>query len=568
MTAWKDKNLYDRITDRQKKLEKQKGYWEPQLEDIAEFTRPDLTAEVDDQGKFVGSSIYEGTPVWAARTMARGFQGNMVSQSVEWLRHAMPELFFKGNDEVNKWLQAITEHMLSVYKRSNYYSVLPQHTLSGITIGSPILIAEEDLKTSDINCIIPHYKENYISRNWLGEDDVYHRKFKKSAKEAARIFNKDDLSLALQNALKQGNHYQEFEFIRAIYAYDDAIFDDLNDKDVEFTPNRPWMAYYIQVETDVDKKKPLPSDESPGYFSKPFSSWHYYRNEHETYARTPAWMAIYDIKMGQQMWKTLLESAHKTVNPALWVMANMKGRLRTMPGARNWVERAEDYDRPPVPVQEKFDYNIGKDIHESTQKAIERHFHIDLFKMLTRLIDERKAPPTATQILGMEGEQAVLLSAGVESYERDLLNPVDDRFMEIEGRSFRLPEPPEIVLEYSEGRIDPEFIGPLSQTQKLHYTVRKIHNALGAAEPIFAMFPNSIHKVKPEILIEKILEGVGLPQDAIRSNDDYYKLVDAIMQAQAEAEAIESGKTIAEGVSKLQGPTDATSPLAAIAGAV
>ena len=572
MTAWKEKNLWERIVDRQGRLESVRSVWDPQREDIVEFVRPDLNVTIDDKGKFVGSNIYEGTPEWAARTMARGFQGNMVSQSVEWIRHVMPEPFLKGVDEVNKWLQEFTEHMLSVYKNSNYYSIMPLYTLGGITIGSPVIISEEDLKTGKIHCTVPHYTENYLSRNWLGEDDVYHRKFKKTAKEAADEFDKKDLSQPLNNALENGSHYELFEFIQVICSVDDLIFKDLKnttDKpakdETAMIRNRPWMSYYIQTEVEEEaKKKPLVSK---GYFSKPFSSWHYQRNENETYARTPAWFAIHDIKMDQQMWKEMLEGSQRSTKPSWWAMANMRGVLRTLPGSKNWAQTSQDYDRPPVPLKQQFDYQIGVEVHDRTKMAIERHFHIDLFKMLTSLLDEKKAPPTATQIVGMMGEKAILLSAGVESYEGGLLEEQDTRFIEIEDRAGRLPEPPDVVLEYSEGKINPEFVGPLAQAQRVHYTIRKIHNALGAVDPIFERFPDSINKVKPEVLVELILEETGLPQDAIRNDDEYQKMIEAIRQAQEMERMIESGKTLAEGVSKLQGPTDKTSPLAQVEGA-
>lgn len=573
MTAYSEKSLFDRIIDRHGQLVKLRAPFDPARKTIVEHFRPDLTLTVDDEGIFLGSDIIEGSGPWYLAVMARGFQGSLVGPSIEWLRYHMRETFFKGIDEINQWLQEFEEQMYWAYRNSNYYEILPSFITDGLAQGSPVTLADEDISSGKVIYTIPHYTENYLSKNWLGEDDVYHREYDMTAMQAGRMFDKEKLSDGIQNEIKLGNHYAKHKFIMAIYSEDDDIFNDLKKEDKKYKPNRPWMQFFLEKNTDVLKKKPLPvmkgriSLVKNGYWSKPFSTWHYHRNPHETYARTPAWYALPDTKGNSALWTTLYEAAEYSVRPAMWTMANQKGRLRLMPGGQNWPLTNTDYDRPPQTINKDQKYPFGMDMADRVETKIERHFHTRLFQMIDKYNREHKQPPTAFQIFQMQGENAGQLGPAVQSFEGGLLKPNDDRMMEIEGRAGRLPPPPDIVLEYSGGEVDPMFTGPLAMAQKMFLGVQRIHNGLAGAQPIFEMWPETKFKVRASMLVEKVLEDLNFPQNCIIPEDEYQEYLEVLAQQEQEDRQLDQAERVAKTVQSISKDVEPNSPIAALTGA-
>lgn len=577
MTAWAETSLYKRILARHGDLEQIREQWGPQREDIVRNFRPDVPVEVDDEGHFLNSDMYTGDPVHAALTMARGFTGTMVGRQLNWIRYFMSHIAFRGNDLANKYMQELEDHMTPVYARSNFYGKMPEFVLGGVTIGSPVMLTQEDRKNNRNVLTIPHYKEVYLGQNYFGEDTIFHRKYEMKAKDANDQFGKEALSRSVNNSLKQGEFFTKSEYIHAIYEKDDPIFADLMESDKKFAPKRPWVEFYIEKSTDLTKQFPLPTpkDAGPGYFSKPFTAWHYHKNSTESYARTPAWFAIFDAKGGQQNKKALIIDAELKVRPATWSMPNRRGKLYLGPGAKNYADSAQDFDRQPQIMYEGGKYSVGVDSLDRFWADVERFFHTKLFTQLAQLVDSKQAPPTATQVRGMFGEKAILLSAGIQSYESEVLTPINERFMEIEDRAGRLPQPNDELVEMAaeiaaaEGPgtfaadIDAEFLGILSRAQR----ESKISSRLVAYDAIaqLAQFdPNLPKKFRISLSAERIAEELALPQDEIVPEDEYQERLKEDAQRQAIEQQLLAAESAAGTAEKLGKPVDETSVLASV----
>ena len=565
MSTYKDKSLYDRITDRQAMLVKKRQPFDAARKEICSVFRPDLTLTVDDKGDFVGSDIIEGTAPWALGVNVRGFLSSMVGKSLEWIRYIMQERRFHGIDEVNKAMQELEHYMYDVYERSNYYSVLPLFVKDGLSIGSPVMFADEDIAGARANFTLPHYSENYISQNWLGQDDVYHRGggWKMTAKQAAEEFDLDELSDSLKLDIEHGSHDNEYKFLMAMYSENDRIFDDLKESDKKFKPTGPWMQYYIQVDTDVGKKKPLLAKP---YWYKPFTVWHYHRNPHESYSRTPAWFSIFDTKGNNAGWLTQFELVESVARPPMWSMAEYKGREHFAPGGVTRALNADDYGRPPVSLNKGGNYQVATDFLDRLKGNVERHFHVKLFQMIEQYNREHKQPPTAYQIFQMIGENAAQVGPEVESFERDILAPNDSILMDMEFRSGRMVENVEFpeVLFNSNGIVVPKFVGPLSQAQKVHHGVQRVHQGLAATQPIREEWPETKYKIRAAKLTEKVLENMNFPQDCIVPEDEYNEDMAELAALEAEDRKLEQAERIAKAIPSISKDVEEGSPLAAL----
>lgn len=563
MTAYKAKNLWERIIDRQGRLESIRAPWDSPTTSIADLTRHDLTTDTDEKGVFVGSKVIEGTPAHAARIMTHGLIGNMVSAKITWIKYGMPETFLRGDDEINQWLNQLEEHMYSVYERSNYYSVLPRFGLDGITVGSPVMIIEEDEGEGTIHCVVPHYTERYLFQDMYGNDGGLHLKKKMSVLNLVERFGKDNCGAAVKKELENGNHWQESKVLQVIYRSDDEIFDDLEDK--EFKPKGPWVQYYIKTKVEgEEEQKPL---QMKPYRAKPFTAWHFERNEHEHYARTPSWYAYYDITRGQAIHKTRLQTYEKAAWPPKIAMRHLKNRLHLAPGGFSWVDKIEDLDAVKS-IDEKMNLLASKEIATDYDEAIKRWYHYRLFMMLNQMQMDDKSPPTAFQIFHTLGEKSVLIGPAVDSVERNILKPIDDRFLEIEDYAGRLPPPPDKFFELSEKRtVEPEFVGPLSQSQRLYLTHRRVLENIEAIRPIIDMAPEVKYKYRWDVMAEKVSEQGGLWQECIVPQDEYRKFIEELAREEDEDRQLEKAERVAKMVPSVSKDVEPNSPIAALTGA-
>ena len=129
--AYASQGLYKRIKGRHGAYVDIRKPWDPQRNTICELLRPDLVPGSmgdEKEGGFEGLKIVEGTGPHAALTWQRGFTGGMISRKkgMEWFRETLREppawtgVTFKGNDEINRYCQNLAEHMVCLYRRSNY----------------------------------------------------------------------------------------------------------------------------------------------------------------------------------------------------------------------------------------------------------------------------------------------------------------------------------------------------------------------------------------------------------------------------------------------------------------
>lgn len=577
-TSYSQKTLVQKILNRHGQLETLRQPYDDRFADIVDFCEPGLTSwtnREDSEGTFRGEKIYEGTPPWALRVMTDGWLGTLVSETLKWIKYAIKDPAIQGNDDINEWLQNYEEVMYSVYRSSEFYSALSPFTRAGLSVGSPIILPYEDRKTGRIRCEVPHPKENYFGKNGM-----YHRCYQLTVLEAVEKFlngklpesetdlTNSKLSMALMNDYKNGNHFNRYWFIRAIYPSDDTI---LNGQPKAYK-NKPWMEFNIQKDaSDIEQKKePLLVQ---GYWTKPHIRWDYEINDDEFYARTPAWHAMMDIRSQQEFARQMLEAGQRSLNPPMWAQRKYKGHINMRPKGFTYYDKLDEYQNIPKPIQENVNYSVGSEVHDRVRQSVERWFHTDLFRQLARLMEGRQTQgswPTATQIIYLNAEGATLLAPKIGRYT-NTLREIDDRFTDIAGRMGKLPQPPDILLEYmaykkmlgdNELRIDLEFIGTLSQMQQRGLALGRSEAGLAILKSYTELDPMLVHKVRLSVSLERDLEEVGYAQKAIVPEEEYQALLTEINNEQVKQAQTEQMMAGMETVPKLSKSIEQNSPLA------
>ncbi len=133
-----------------KQLEEVKLDYEDLFADITKFVNPRRelirdSQRFDKKGQRKGRNVYDGTPNAALGIWRDGMQGFMVSESLRWFKSEMNNHALNSIDEVRVFLQEYDEAMYAAFRRSNFYSILPEWFGDAGSIGTAPLFIVEDI---------------------------------------------------------------------------------------------------------------------------------------------------------------------------------------------------------------------------------------------------------------------------------------------------------------------------------------------------------------------------------------------------------------------------------------
>ena len=591
MSTFTNKSLYDRIVFRKDQTDNDYAKVNHNRDVMTTYFRSDEIIDTDDKGELVGQAIYNGSGSWYGRTMATAFQGSMVSKNTDWFRYMFDILELKGIDELDIWTQNVKEHMTGAYQKGNFYDVQPQFTYDGLTTGSPLMFAEEDVLEEKIMWMPQHYKNVrlYYDKFNVSEGVIILDKTW-TAKKIFDMFVKEDdtqwtksqeiLPISVVNALRQGRYNDTFTMYRATFKVTDPIWDGTDEAGESFKkPQGGWnwlTAYFLELTTAELSKKNKPLNKNMGDFSKPYTVWNFDKKPWEPSSRTPAWYALWDCLSLQQIDKNYLEDVQNANRRAFIALDTMKNNVNLDPEGEMWVTQNE-YDNPPKFLDKVGCLTFERELIEMKEEALKRWFFIDKLSMFSELAIQKNQPPSATQIIQMAGEKATLLSPAIETHSR-YLETADARMVDIEFRAGRGPFAPAVMANITDiiqsnltspvksVNIVPVFIGQLAQAQKVAQALKPIQSTMGVTRELMDMNPQLRHKYRWYELAGKVEDAFDFPQDVIVPKEEYDKRVAAENEAAAQQQQFENTMEAMKNSKNLGSPVDETSILARAVG--
>lgn len=539
-----DEGLKKKLLRRQNELETIRLPWESPWQEIADFViqqRYDIKG-TQQKGKKTGELIFDGTPGMALQLLADGLHGYLVSPSMQWFRLKMADHYIQDVPEVKVWLGEVEEALYGAFNQSNFYDSMSQYFLDGGSIGTATMYIEENIKDRKIAFSTRHINECFIAEDIYGKVDTVFRKFNMTARQALQKFDQKNLSRKLLQSITNNKADDKHEFLHCVFPRSDRNIRMKN------TKNKRYASVYIQTETGHDEENKIL--EEGGYDNLPYVVWRWRKNTDEIYGRSPASDALYDILMLNRMAKTMIAAGQVAVEPPMNIPAKMRGNVRFGPRGMNYFE---DKNEVPFPVNMAGNYPIGIDREDKKRDAVKEHFKVDFFLMLANL--QRQA--TATEIIERQGEKAAILGSTLGRLNNECQNPTIDIVFDIELKARRLPEIPQILMDYvsnnGNGKISVDYLGPLAQAQKRLFRSQGVMRSLEALGPVAQMRPEVLDNFDFDVISREIAESFGMPQKAIKNMQDVMKARQErqeMMQQEMEKEdmmrAAEGVKTVAQ----------------------
>lgn len=527
--------------------------WIPQWEDIARYFLParDDILQTKPDGYRLGQDIFDGTAVSALQMYVDGIYGYMVSPAIQWFKLAVPDEQLNEDPEVRGWLEDTEARLYSSLRRSNFYEQVRPFLEDGIGFGTGVLYPEEDFANSKLmfSSITP--AQCYLAENGYGVVDTLYRQFRQTTKQLVNKFGLGALSEHAKRLYAE-NPYTQIGVVHAVFPRSDRDTTKVDNQ------NMKWASVWIELPNQNNTgTSSIVADghilHESGFEAFPYVAWRFRKSSNTPYGTSPCMEILADVMGLNEMGKTMLSAAQMSVEPPLNAPGSMEGEVLYEPRAINYYD---DPQRIVTPMNTGINYPIGVDREERRQNAVERHLRSDFFMFLSTA--EREM--TATEVLERQSEKAAILGPAIGRLTSEALDKILDRVFALEMNAGRLFPPPDKLIAYHQATgtaVDIDYLGPLVQAQKRHFTTVGMERGLQATAGLMELRPELGDIINWDETMEELLEAHGFPQKAINPDEIVLAIREQRQQEIQQAQQVEQAEKMSKAV-KQMAEADAT----------
>ena len=467
---------------------------------------------------------FTSKPFQYNKTLVAGILGYAVSPSLVWFKLGLENNQLLKEYGVKDWLEQCESELLAIFNRSNFYKETNPTVKDSTCCGHGVLFIDEDV--SSVRMRFTHFPINelYLDVNSYGEVDTCFRWYSDSLRNIVDFFGEENVSETMRENYKETAHWNDtYEILMAVYPRK-----NFNPK-YKDNKNMPYACIYL----DYTNHHILLES---GFNEFPFAVFEWDRYSGFAYSSSPAQDAMPDIKALNIIKKSSLQIAQTSAEPPLIASQDMHDidtgprGINYLPTKDSRIEALRTGENYPITLQELANY----------EQAVKDWFYVDYFLAL----QEKQGNMTATEVMELQGEKAATLSTFIVSLN-DFLSNVIARTFKLLMRAELLPPPP-LALRQGKTDLKIDFTGPLAQNQKKYHQMGGTVQALSAVGPIMQMFPNAGDYINGDQLMKSTMEGMGMPQNVIREEDDVKKLREVRAKAEQQAAAQQQQMAMAQ----------------------
>jgi len=525
----------DEIIREHEQMVSDRGVWEEHWKEIAERVLPRqdwFQATAKSPGEKRTEKVFDATAGLALERFAAAMESMLTPRTMKWHKLKTRDPMLQDNNEVQAYLDEVTNILFQVRynPRANFASQAHENYMSLGAFGTGAIFID-DIVGTGIRYKSIHLSEIYIAENYAGSIDKINRKFDLTARQAAQKWGYESLPEKLKTALDKSPE-KTFEFIHCVKPNEDR---KANRRDYR---GMPYASYYVCVES-----RQMMSE--GGYESFPYAVSRYVTAPKEIYGRSPAMTVLPDIKMINEMSKTVIRAAHKIVDPPLLLQEDgVLQAFNTRPGALNYGGVDDQGRQVVIPMQTDARVDLGMDMMEQRRRVINDAFLITLFQILV------EAPNmTATEAMLRAQEKGALLAPTMGRQQSEMLGPMIERELDILARSGILPPMPKAMIDAG-GEVEIEYVSPLNRAQRAEEGVA-ILRTLEAVTPLAQFDPSVLMIFKPDEIARELSEINGVPAKILRSKEEIESMKAQQAQAQQAQQLLEAAPVVANSAKTL-----------------
>ena len=505
-------DLVTTIIKKQESLKSFRAPWENLWQDCTEYVNPNrgdfsTTRYRGDTTRY--EKIYDTTAPLANEQLASGLHSFLTSPSQRWFSLTTFDDDINRDYEAKEWLDLATN---TLYDRTfnlpetNFNSQAHELYLDLGSFGTGVMMVQ-DVPGEGIVFRTHHLADCYIQENDKGFVDTLYRKYKRTSRQLMERFGE----AVPENVVKiaEKDPYREFDVIHAVEpseSYGEPIKKDTK---------KNFKSCYILVE----EKALL---EEGGFDEFPYMVPRWQKVSGEIYGRSPAMTSLPDIKMVNQMMKTIIKSAQKMVDPPLLVPDDgFILPVRTVPGGLNFY-RSGTQDRIE-PLETRGRPDIGFEIVQNRREHIQASFHVDWMRM-----PEKGPEMTATEVMTRQEEKMRMMGPMVGRLQVEFLGPLINRVLQIMMRKKIFPDMPAILKDQN---VKINYTSPIAKAQKTNqmFTVTRLFESLG---PLMQVKPELIDNLNADETFRYFHHLLDAPPQILNEEEEVQAVREQRMQQQ------------------------------------
>ena len=525
------------IVNRHERFKSERSIWDSHWQELAERIWPDrasFTVKDRTPGEKRTERMFDATAALALTRFAAAMESMLTPRTAKWHRLRVADEELNQNPAVQRYLDDVTQVLFRVRysARANFASQMHEAYMSLGSFGTGGVMVEDMLGTG-IRYKSIDLANLYFTENRHGVIDTAHREFQYTARQAMQHFDAERLPKKIVEAA-ENNPEQKFDFLHCVKPNEERKGGDRGYRGM------PFASYYVCLDSrDVV--------EEGGYRTMPYALGRYITTPGEIYGRSPAMLVLPDIKMLNEMKKTIIRSAHLAVSPPLLLQED--GALQAFdlrPNALNFGG-VDERGQPLVhalKIEGRTD--IGMDLIEAQQRVINDAFLVTLFQILVE-----SPNMTATEAMLRAQEKGALLAPTMGRQQSEMLGPLIERELDILARAGMLPEMPQELIELG-GDVEIEYVSPLNRAQRAEDGVA-IMRTFEAVAPMAQVDPRVLKAYDWVRAARELGDINGIPAKLARSDEEIAEMDNAESQQaqvaqllQAAPIAAQTAKTLAE----------------------
>ncbi len=454
----------------------------------------------------------------------------MTSPTLQWAFLEPEDESLRQDEEVMAWLEDAARRMYAVFNgpRFNFASQSHELWLDLVTIGSGAMGVLESAR--GIHFSTRHMRECVYGESAEDRVDTLGRRWKFTAKQAIERWG----DAAGQKAVKavETKPETELEFLHMVRP---RLKRDASRADGR---NKAWESIYVAVDDGTVISE-------GGFDEFPYLAPRFSRTPGEIYGRGPGMTALPDVKMLNEMVKTVLKGAQKVVDPPLQLPDDgFMVPIKTLPGSLNFY-RAGSQDKI-MPIETNGNIPLGIEMVTALRNAIKAEFYLDLLTMPSDPNDPLAAGKgvTATWVVRDRDQKLVLTAPVLARTYAEFTGPLVDRVFAIMwrqsvahrwGPDAMLSRPP---AQIAGARLRVRYVSPMEAAQNAS-RLDSIGRVVQTASALMALDPTAGQWID---------SGAILARTAIDSNAPAGILKTQAAFAQAQAAAAKAAQEQAEAV--------------------
>lgn len=470
-------------------------------------------------------AVFDSTARNAATVLANGLASLLFPREEEWFELAPPRAL-EDDDAAVAAYRAATPIMRGEMEASNFAEEAQECMIESPVFGTTALYTGElDEETGEL-----YYYNQPIGTYYIGEDHrkrvtVMVRELELTADQAAGEWPDEDLpgEVASKVGTAEGGT-EMFTFVQVVRRNPKP-----KPRERDGYEAMPWQSCVV-----FEKTKELVAKRGFGEF--PFAVHRYRRVGRCVWGFGPGTLALGDARQLNFLNELADAATEKDVFPPMVADSEMEGEVDQGPLGIAWADSAEQAAMLKEFARPGGKYSAFERIqHKET--ALERAFHVDLFRLFSQRVMER-GPLTATEAALVAGEKLAQFSPTYGRIVSEFLDPILKRTFMVLWRAgkFQGIDWPQSVLKVVNGEMRGVAEPAVGYKNKIVLAMRARENGklvefMEVLAPLLQMVPGAMDALEPGVMLRDGARNAGLPEKWVASK----KVFEERQQARREA---------------------------------